>query len=73
MTNLTNLSVNLDAALKKLRQRWNETKVRWPHEDFEKEYWLPLEKQTSVTWQEMDKVAKIIDKAEQQIGRKYQR
>lgn len=69
MTNFLNLSKNLDVALKKLRQRWNETKARWPHDEFEKEYFLPLEKQTSVTWKAMDELAKTINKAEQQIGR----
>ncbi len=73
MTNFRKLSVDLDVALKKLRQRWNESKARWPHEEFEKEYLMPLEKQASITWKAMDELTKTINKAEQQIGPRWQR
>ncbi|MEW6403837.1 MAG: hypothetical protein AB1649_18735, partial [Chloroflexota bacterium] len=60
----------LDAAWKRLRQRWEDTKAVWNdpvQRHFDKEYWTPLESQTQTTLQEMERLTETIAKARRNV------
>lgn len=53
----------LDNAERMLHQRWESTRLLWHDEvaqNFEKDYWLPLDNQSKTTLQEMRVLSEVI-------------
>ena len=70
MSSLSTTTAQLDAAWKRLHQRWEDTKAIWNdpvQRHFEKEYWTPLEGQTQATLKEMGQLAQVIAQARQKV------
>ncbi len=70
MSNSNAPVTQLDASLKVLRQRWEESKTLWNDPvrwDFEKRRWQPLEQQTQATLKEMERLADVLAKAQRNV------
>jgi hypothetical protein len=63
--------VELNAALKILRACWDKTKDDWDdtvRQDFEENYWLPLEAQVKATFKAIDRLAPVLTRAKQECS-----
>ena len=69
--NLSTGWIELNAALKTMRLRWEEVKTDW-HDavcrDFEENHWLPLETQCLSTLRAIDRLAPILARAQQECS-----
>ena len=71
MANLGTTQTQLSEAFQRLRQHWEATKDVWNDkvsQDFEKNYWLPLENQAQTTLNEMHRLAGIIEQARRSVS-----
>jgi hypothetical protein len=71
MANLGTTQTQLSEAFQRVRQRWEATKEVWNDkvsQDFEKNYWSPLEHQAQSTLTEMNRLAEIISQAHRSVS-----
>jgi hypothetical protein len=71
MANLGTTQSQLSEAFQRLRQHWEATKDVWNDkvsQDFEKNYWSPLEHQAQTTLAEMSRLAEIISQAHRSVS-----
>jgi hypothetical protein len=60
--------LELNAALKKLRLKWDDARAEWNdpvREQFEQEYWDELEVRVAAALKQMDRLAHVLNKAKQ--------
>lgn len=67
---LNTIATEWQEAWQRLRQRWQETTTIWSDsvgQQFEREFWQPLETQVAATQREMERLAYVIAQARRGI------
>ncbi len=60
----------METALKRLHQQWEQAKALWNDPvrwNFEQEHWEPLERQAQMTLQEMTRLAEMLAQARRSV------
>jgi hypothetical protein len=62
---------DLNAALKTLRERWEDLKPQWDdvvRQDFEEHFWVPMEDQVRATLRGIERLSPVLLKVQKECG-----